>query len=281
MVNETKLHILHQLKDSKDWHSGAQFSQELGISRVAVWKQIKSLIQQGYPIESGSKGYRITQNNDALTSLEFKQDKRIIFYDELTSTMDEALNQMRHQPSTMKNFLVLADHQSRGVGRDHEQWDSPSGGIYLTFVYREIFDVGELPLMKKRGILTLLNTLNILAIHDLSFSDSGDIYFAEKKGAGILEEYQVRGKTVQWYALGIGLHLNDIPASKTMTSASLHTGKEFKRSELVWKLQEQWKKCLTLKAIEIEKQLRPYTKCRDQSQEKSKIPGVDHDKRDH
>ncbi|MDA3956108.1 HTH domain-containing protein [Oceanispirochaeta sp.] len=259
MVNTTKIEILNQLKDSTLWHSGEQISREMGISRVAVWKQIKSLSEQGYPIESSPRGYRIIQEKDTLSALEFKPDSGILYYDELNSTMNEAQLQIIRQPGEVKNFLILADHQSGGVGRDQQSWDSPSGGIYLTFVTRNVFDRKEVPLMKKRGILTVLKTLAELKIPDLSYSPAGDLFLGKKKGAGVLEEYQVRGNKVQWFALGLGLHLNDSPEkTDTMTSVLKHSGKIFHRADIVRILKKNWESSLTLKAARVEEQLGDY-----------------------
>ncbi len=47
--------------------SGQEISQLLGISRTAVWKHMKSLQEQGYPIESiNRKGYLIKQNESLI-----------------------------------------------------------------------------------------------------------------------------------------------------------------------------------------------------------------------
>ena len=42
---------------SPDPVSGQKISKELGVSRVAIWKQVQSLQDLGYPIQSTSKGY--------------------------------------------------------------------------------------------------------------------------------------------------------------------------------------------------------------------------------
>ena len=45
-----------------DYVSGEKISQELGISRAAVWKAIEALRQEGYEITSApNRGYRLTR----------------------------------------------------------------------------------------------------------------------------------------------------------------------------------------------------------------------------
>ena len=47
--------------------SGQALSEELGVTRAAVWKQIEQLRAQGFVIESeGRQGYRLTQCPDSL-----------------------------------------------------------------------------------------------------------------------------------------------------------------------------------------------------------------------
>ncbi len=261
MVNNKRLQILNRLKDSDRWLSGEQISREIGISRVAVWKQIQTLIDQGYPIRSGHRGYRIADGPDTLTELEFARDNDILFYREVGSTMDEALRQILSRENRSGDFLVLADHQSGGIDREEGVWDSPSGGIYLTFVLNRSLKTGDLPLMKARGILALLTTLKTFGVDDLGYTERGDIFLGTKKGAGILDEYLVRGDRVQWYALGMGVHINDRPSDDgTMTSVYNHTGHTLDRAIVVKELKECWENTLGLSESETEKLLGTYAR---------------------
>ena len=259
MVNATKEKILNQLKSADACLSGEELSRRLGISRVAVWKQIKSLIQQGYPIESSSRGYTLQPDADNLSALEFGHEEGILFYRELESTMDEAVRLIRQPVMESDSFVILADHQSAGVGRDKERWNSPSGGIYLTFVIRQILEKKEVDCLKKRGILTVLRVLGSLTGKRLSYRSTGDILLEGRKTGGLLEEYQVRGNKLLWYALGLGLHLNDRPSGDSaMTSVLCRTGKSTGRTETVRKLKENWEELLRQTSETIESELSEY-----------------------
>ncbi|MDD3165555.1 MAG: HTH domain-containing protein, partial [Oscillospiraceae bacterium] len=60
--------ILKMLRQAEGFLSGEQMSRLLGVSRAAVWKQIKALQQAGYEIESATnKGYRLVSEPDLLT----------------------------------------------------------------------------------------------------------------------------------------------------------------------------------------------------------------------
>ncbi len=246
MVNKsTKQKILELLKDSPSLISGEEISARLGISRVAVWKQIKSLTQQGYPVHSGPKGYSLDSSGDCLSRLEFSEEEEILYYDELGSTMDEAVRQIQIQGPETRSFLVLAEHQSAGMGRDNSPWDSPSGGIYLTFVLKENMPLNRAVELKNTGILTALMALENLGIsrEDLSCTTGGDILLQNSKVGGILEEYQVRGGEILWFALGMGIHLNDSPPQGLSSVKSRYNG-ELNRVALIRDLKKIWNKLL-------------------------------------
>lgn len=63
-----KAEILKILKKEKDYVSGQELCESLGVSRTAVWKAIRQLEEQGYVIEAvRNKGYRLVEEADVLT----------------------------------------------------------------------------------------------------------------------------------------------------------------------------------------------------------------------
>ncbi len=78
--------------------SGQKISEELGVSRAAIWKYINTIKEDGYEIEAISrKGYRIISSPDILTFEEIKDflstkyiGKNIIYYDSIGSTNSKA-----------------------------------------------------------------------------------------------------------------------------------------------------------------------------------------------
>src|SRR5699024_9834530 len=91
----TRNKLIHVLANNKDKYiSGQQLSEQLNISRSAIWKQMKNLEKAGYHIEGKSKlGYRILKFPDSLNeyTLQWGLDtswlgKTIIHKDSVTST---------------------------------------------------------------------------------------------------------------------------------------------------------------------------------------------------
>lgn len=60
--------LVELLNSSEDFVSGEKISEALGISRTAVWKQIKKLEALGYEFEAVTKqGYRLLFRTTAYT----------------------------------------------------------------------------------------------------------------------------------------------------------------------------------------------------------------------
>ena len=68
---EMKGKILDILKHRKGIVSGEYLSDNIGISRVSIWKHIKKLRELGYNIESTSGGYGFVSSPDILYPWEF------------------------------------------------------------------------------------------------------------------------------------------------------------------------------------------------------------------
>lgn len=254
MANQNRHRILQQLQNTSDWLSGEEISQQLGISRVAVWKQIKVLHEMGYRFASGPKGYRLIEQEDPLTDFEFIEDEEILYFAELRSTMDEAQRQIQEAQQKKSRFIILAEHQSAGISREEKHWDSPSGGIYLTLVLKEIHAADSVAELKRKGILAVLQTLADEQIADLHYTESGDILIAQQKIGGTLEEYQIRGDKMLWFSLGIGLHLNNAPTG-ALSSLTQLTEKRFKRSNIVKKIKTHWESLLSQSTKEIQSKI--------------------------
>ena len=260
MVNKsTKQKILDLLKSSPSRISGEEISSRLGISRVAVWKQVKSLIEQGYPVESGPKGYSLDSEEDCLSRLEFADEEEILFYSELGSTMDEAVRQIHIQDSDHRSFTILAEHQNTGLSRDNGSWDSPSGGVYLTFVLKKEMPLSSVTRLKETGIFTALKALENIGIPaaDLSCREGGDILIKGCKVGGILEEYQVRGDRILWFSLGVGIHLNDNPGPP-LCSVSSFISQELNRVALIRDLKKIWNDRISGEAEDATADLKNY-----------------------
>ncbi|MEA2097138.1 MAG: HTH domain-containing protein, partial [Candidatus Cloacimonadota bacterium] len=103
--------------------SGELLAEKLGISRTAIWKQIKSLKDIGYEIESvKNKGYRLVLKPDIPLPEEIKNGldtkiigKKIIYFKTIDSTNSYCKNLVRE--GIVEGTVVVADIQKKGRGR--------------------------------------------------------------------------------------------------------------------------------------------------------------------
>ena len=112
----TREKIFRLLSETDSVLSGERISQELGISRVSVWKHVKAMVDSGVDITASAKGYVLAPDEDSLNPLGFGQlNERFHYHQDIPSTMDEAVSLAR---SGCPDFtVVVAERQSSGRGR--------------------------------------------------------------------------------------------------------------------------------------------------------------------
>ena len=75
MAESVRDAVLRALKENEDGYlSGEKISEELGVSRAAVWKAISALRKEGYPIEAATKkGYLLPKDPARITEDEIRR----------------------------------------------------------------------------------------------------------------------------------------------------------------------------------------------------------------
>jgi len=229
-----KRQILNILRDRKDVVSGEMLSAQLGISRVAVWKHIQKLQASGYPIASGSKGYRLQGDADGLYPWEFPRlEDRIHFFRELPSTMDEARKRARR--GCPHFTVVIAERQTRGRGRLQRTWLSDDGGLYFTVVLRPQMPTALSHLLNFAASLELVKTLQSLCRITVRVKWPNDIFVQNRKLVGLLSEMEAEGDLASFVNIGIGINVNNDPSGILPPAVSLRqvTGRELSRRHIL------------------------------------------------
>lgn len=212
--------ILENLRKKEGVVSGQALSAQLGISRVSIWKHIQQLQALGYGIASSAKGYRLENSPDVPYPWEFAdRESKIIYYAELTSTMDAAKHLARKGCPDFTT--VIAGRQKNGRGRLSRQWLSEKGGLYFTMVLRP-----DLPpvLSFRVGLLasvTLARILNEIFGIDVRVKWPNDLLVDERKICGMLSELEAEADRVAFINIGIGLNVNNDPSPIEPAATSL------------------------------------------------------------
>ena len=202
--------ILKILRDKKGIVSGQALSDELGISRVSIWKHIQKLQGHGYDILATAKGYRLDNSPDVPYPWEFPgRESKIFYYPELPSTMDTAKDLARKNCPSFTT--VVAGRQISGRGRLKREWFSEEGGLYFTMVLRP-----DLPPVLSFRVSFLASLILAQILHEDFSIDArvkwpNDILVDERKISGMLSELEAEADEVIFINIGVGINVNNDP----------------------------------------------------------------------
>ena len=223
-------------EDPTKIYSGEFLAQELGISRVSVWKHLKKLQELGYEIDSGPKGYQYSDSVDALYPWEFPgRESSIHFYEEVESTMITAKELARKGCAHFS--VVIANRQKSGRGRLKRKWVSEDGGLYFTLILRPEIAPSMMSQFSFAASLSLARALRETYQVDARVKWPNDLLINEKKISGMLCEMEMESDQVSFLNIGIGLNVNNNPTEveTNATSLKLLLGKTVSRRELLEK----------------------------------------------
>jgi BirA family biotin operon repressor/biotin-[acetyl-CoA-carboxylase] ligase len=233
-VSETKRQILKALRKFGGYLSGEMLSNQLGISRVSIWKHIHSLKEEGYIIEISPMGYRLVSSPDLLLPYEFTGlEQKIYYFPEIGSTMDAARELAKR--GAREGTIVIAEVQTRGRGRLSREWLSPEGGIYFTLVLRPSISPAYAPRINLIASIAVAATIRKLFGLKAELKWPNDVLIEGKKVCGILAEMDAEMDAVNFVNVGIGINANtSIPQfEKTVTSLKNVLGREISRKEFL------------------------------------------------
>lgn len=129
--------------------------------------------------------------------------RRLLYYQELPSTMDEAARLARQDAD--EGTVVIAETQSAGRGRQGRSWVSQPGNLLLSALFRPTLP--QLPFISIIGGLAAARAIRKTAALEPRIKWPNDVLLHRRKAAGILAESAIAGDAV-WYAiLGIGINV--------------------------------------------------------------------------
>jgi BirA family biotin operon repressor/biotin-[acetyl-CoA-carboxylase] ligase len=203
---------LEILKDNfNNFISGEKIAKTLGITRVGVYKIINKLIKEGYKIEKNKKlGYKLVELPflpQELLKQNFEIPKQVVFYKEITSTMDVA-KQIVRQNNDFDKILVIAEKQTKGKGRIQRQWFSPKGGLWFSLILTPNISPKEIFILNFLFSLSVANLLRERYSINATTKWPNDAVVGDKKICGILIEADTEIDKVNWCIVGVGVNLN-------------------------------------------------------------------------
>ena len=212
--------------------SGEVLSQELAVSRTAIWKHIQALKNEGYTIESVTKkGYILKEVPDRLKSAEVVANLKTkwlghhIHYCELTTSTNELAKRLAGE-GCEDGLVVIAEEQNSGKGRLSRGWFSPfARGVWFSVVLKPPFMPQEASKCTLLAAIAVVKAVNKYKGVQASIKWPNDVLLDGKKLVGILTEMSAEFGRINYIVIGTGINVNVpkemVPEELRATAVSL------------------------------------------------------------
>ncbi len=162
--------------------------------------------------------------------------------DETDSSNSHLTRLLGEDEAIEEGFTIWVDSQTAGRGQIGNTWLSEKGEnlLFSILLKPRNVKISEQFYISEAVAVALLKTLKtIFPSEDFSLKWPNDIYFKEKKIAGILIENSLMGGEISHAIVGVGLNVNQSSFDDSLPnpiSLSLITGEKFDRQSLLNKL---------------------------------------------
>lgn len=210
-----KQEILRMLREADDYVSGQELCVHFGVSRTAVWKNIKSLQEEGYEIEAvPNRGYRIVGCPDTIAAEEVssrlstrRMGVTIRYFSVIDSTNQYA--KRIGEEGAPDGTLVIADEQTAGKGRSGRHWVTPPGkAIAFTLLLRPDIPPSRISMVTLVMGLAVCRAVRSLYGLPVGIKWPNDVVIDGKKICGILTEMSAEMDGVHYIVIGVGINAN-------------------------------------------------------------------------
>lgn len=119
------------------------------------------------------------------------------------------ISEMDDEDQQLGSTLIVADRQESGQGRGNRQWQSPEGGLYLSWLRSGVDaeTTAKLPMLAAAAASTALASIGIDRVE---IKWPNDVLVEGRKLAGILV-FARHGDTA-WVTVGLGVNLASAPS---------------------------------------------------------------------
>lgn len=224
--------------------SGQALSEEMGVTRAAIWKQIDQLRTLGFEVEAaGRQGYRLMSCPDSLIGpmirLRVKTKwagREVVYFDSLDSTNRHA-KQLAAE-GAKAGTLVIANEQTLGRGRRGRGWVSPKGeSILMSLILRPQAHPSQVARLSLLTAVAVAQAIGEVTGLDARIKWPNDIVVSGRKVCGMLLEMTADEQSVHDVVAGIGINVHqkafDADIADTASSLELLCGRFIRRSDVV------------------------------------------------
>ncbi|EDM66533.1 putative BirA bifunctional protein [Moritella sp. PE36] len=207
-MTASRQQLIRLLADG-EFHSGEALGVTLGVSRMAVSKQIKVLETIGLDVfKVTGKGYKLSAPLQLLDAEQIAAGSGVTVesHQVLGSTNQHLLDKAA---LLQKGHSCFAEYQTAGRGRRGKKWVSPYGSHLYTSTYWSL-DAG---IQAASGLslvigIAVARTLTDLGIANTQLKWPNDVYVDGQKIAGVLVEIIATAGGECHLVIGLGLNVN-------------------------------------------------------------------------
>ncbi|MED9967803.1 MAG: biotin--[acetyl-CoA-carboxylase] ligase [Blautia sp.] len=195
--------------------SGEAIAGQLGCTRAAVWKAVKSLREEGYRIEAGpNRGYTLARDTNRISAEGIRpyldnQKAEVQVYNEVGST-NQTAKKMAIGGQAGHGSFVVARSQSEGRGRRGRKFYSPAdSGLYFSIVLEPKGTLKDNLLLTTAAATAVYRAVSRLCGISLDIKWVNDLFYRGKKVCGILTEAvtDFESGEIEFAVVGIGMNL--------------------------------------------------------------------------
>ena len=215
----TKNKILQFLQDNRGRYvSGEEIANQIFVTRACVWKNIKTLQNEGYQIDAvTNKGYRLRTDDITVSAAnisEMLKNKGLdmtVEYQSVVASTNEVLKQRAMDGHSEQ--VLIAGMQTEGKGRRGRSFYSPAKtGIYFSILLypEEMMDrLTHLTAIAAVAVATTIDEVVFDGKDVAAIKWVNDIYIGDRKVAGILTEgySSFEDCADNYVVIGIGINL--------------------------------------------------------------------------
>lgn len=210
-IKEKTLNVLENSRN--EYISGAQLAKELGVSRNAVWKAIKSLQNEGYDINAvTNKGYCLSKDCDIMSAEGIRKylsnNFYIDVYKKVTSTNIVAKD--RASKGAKEKTVIVSEEQTQGRGRMGKTFYSPSqSGVYMSLILRPKISAQQCLNITTASAVAVARAVEDVCKAKAKIKWVNDVFCDNKKVCGILTEasFGLENGQMEYVVLGIGVNV--------------------------------------------------------------------------
>ena len=235
MNNQTILDILTQ---TSEYVSGQSLAAQLGVTRQAVWKEIRALRARGYVIESvTNRGYRLTALPEYLNAAAVRRS--------LTAKIIGCELEVLESVGSTNDYLKArgANGCKSGTVAAAREQVSGKGRLGRTVLIRPQIAPPDAAAVTPLTGLAVCKALCRFTGLDCRIKWPNDVIIGSKKVVGILTEMSAEFDAVEYVVTGIGVNV-DVQAfpeeiAQKATSLWLESGVHYDKNKLLAALLNQ------------------------------------------